>query len=346
MANKNKGYCGSSSSVAAGHTAVTKFEFKELAAATKNFSPDSLLGEGEHGSTFKGCLKSSEQVIAVKQVNKEMIIGVYRSTFLTIHMRSLLHHPNIVDMTGYCIDGNQIYFVHDFMPLGSLNDYLHDKKPLDWNTRMKIAAGAADGIKYLHDESVIHGNIKPSNIILCEGYHPKLSDILGFKERIPEPDESSRARWQLMISRQCYRHAPEFYFNLKLTQSFDIYSFGLVLLELISGRMADIKPSLIEWVKCKLVGGEEFTTVADPLLKGHYPEQGLYQALCLAAECLQTKDVTRPRIGSVVNVLSNLASEIYDPRAIQINRACTLTIGKIEKERLTEQWRHIRCFSY
>ncbi|KAI3950121.1 hypothetical protein MKW98_008566, partial [Papaver atlanticum] len=87
----------------------------------------------------------------------------------------------------------------------------------------------------------------PPTFLKCEGYQPKLSDFPGFKEQIPEPEESNRARWQLMIIRQCYRHAPEFYFNLKFTQSFDIYSFGLVLLELISGRTADITPSLIEW---------------------------------------------------------------------------------------------------
>lgn len=117
------------------------------------------------------------------------------------------------------------------------------------------------------------------------------------------------------------------------------------MLELISGRKAEKKPSLTEWAICKLVVyGEEFTTVADPLLEGRYPEQGLYQALSLAAECLQHKDVTRPRIGYVVNVLSNLASEVYDQNAIQFNRAGTLAVGNLEKERLTQQWRGVHCF--
>ncbi|XP_026409610.1 serine/threonine-protein kinase PBL27-like [Papaver somniferum] len=293
MANINSGILrigGSSNSDAEDFTAVTKFTFHELAAATGNFAPESLLGEGKYGRTFRGCLKSSGQVVAVRQVNEQSISNVYRyldqSMSSTIHLHSLLHHPNIVDMIGYCVDGDQIFFVYNFMPLGSLKDHLHDlppnKKPLDWNTRMKIAAGAAKGLKYLHkksDPQVIHGNIKPSNILLSEGYQPKLSDFLGFKERIPESDESNHAR---IFSSQCYRHAPEFYMKFKLTQQSDIYSFGLVLLELISGRMAQIRPSLIEWAKRKLVGDREFTTVADPLLKGHYPEQGLYQALSLA----------------------------------------------------------------
>ncbi|KAI3903470.1 hypothetical protein MKW98_032124 [Papaver atlanticum] len=100
----------------------------------------------------------------------------------------------------------------------------------------------------------------------------------------------------------------------------------------------------IFFAKRKLVGGHEFTALADTLLKGRYPEQGLYQALSLAAECLQSEDASRPRIGDAVNVLSNLASEIYDPKAIQINRAGTLTIGNLDQERLTELWQHVWSF--
>ncbi|MCL7037988.1 hypothetical protein MKW94_026977 [Papaver nudicaule] len=244
-------------------------------------------------------------------------------------------------MIGYNInDEGQTFLVYDFMPLRSLKHHLQDllpnQKPLDWNTRMKIAAGAAKGLKYLHDEShppLVHGNIKPSNILLCEGYDPKLSDILVFKERIPEPGESSQARY--------FGH--QFHF----TQQSDIYGLVLVLLELISGRMArPNEHSVTKWAKRRLVEGMDFTKVVDPFLKGHYPEQGLYQDLSLAAECLQHKEVSRPRIGYVANVLSNLASEIYEPTAIQINRVDTLAIGKIEKERLTEQWRHVWCFLY
>ncbi|RZC64352.1 hypothetical protein C5167_008039 [Papaver somniferum] len=191
---------GSSSNDAEDNTAgaVTKFKYQELEAATNNFAVESLLGEGEHGRTYKGWLKSKYQgwLKSTRQVS-DIYQYSEQSILWTIHWRSLLHHPNIVDLIGYCSHGDQIFFVYDFMLLGSLKDYLHDlpadKKPLDWNTRMKIAAGAAGGIKHLHDESspcIIHGNIKPSNILLCEGYHPRLSDFFGFKEYNPERDES------------------------------------------------------------------------------------------------------------------------------------------------------------
>ncbi|KAI3879161.1 hypothetical protein MKW98_028728 [Papaver atlanticum] len=338
------------------YTGIKKFKFQELAVATKNFAAEFLLGEEEYGCTFKGCLKrsgqkSSSRDVAIRQVDEDSICRIYRgheeTMFSKLHTLSLLQHPNIVDLIGYSInDKNQMFLVYEFMPLGSLKDYLHDfqrnkKKPLDWNTRMKIAAGAAKGLKYLHEISnppAVHGNIKPSNILIGEGYEPKLSDSLVLKERIPEHDESSYARF---FSSHCHRQAPEFCIEFKLTQQSDIYSFGLVLLELISGRIAEIRPNLVEWAKRKLVYGKEFTALAVPLLNCHYPEQGLYQGLSLAAECSRFEDVSRPRIGHVVNVLSNLASEIYDPNAIQVNRAGTLAIGNDEKEKLRELWQHV-----
>ncbi|XP_026438045.1 serine/threonine-protein kinase PBS1-like [Papaver somniferum] len=277
MANEMSGlsrflrFGGSSSTSSSDAEGLAVFKFQELAASTRNFAPESLLGEGGYVRTYRGCLKSTGQVVAIRQVSETSISSIYRyndQTMLsTIRIRSLLHHPNVAEMIGYSInDKNQIFFVYDFMPLGSLKDHLHGKKLLDWNTRMKIAAGAAKGLKCLHDKSdppVIHGNIKPSNILLCEGYHPKLSDFLVFEERIPETDESSHQR---CFGRHCYRHAPEFYMDFKLTQQSDIYSFGFVLLELISGRLEEITPTLLEWEKRKLVGGNEFTAVADPLL--------------------------------------------------------------------------------
>ncbi|XP_026391054.1 serine/threonine-protein kinase PBL27-like isoform X1 [Papaver somniferum] len=276
-------FVGSSSNNVEDHTCITKFKFQELAAATKDFASQSLFGQGEYRRTFKGCLKSSgqkssSQDVAIRQIDDESIFTIHGyhdpSLISAIQMRVLLHHPNIVDLIGYSInDKDQMFLIYDFMPLGSLKDYLHvllrNKKPLDWNTRMKIAAGAAKGIKYLHDKStppVILRNIKPSDILLSAEYHPKLSDFLGFKERIPDHDESSHTRQSLY------------------------------------------------WQAVK-----EFTAVADPLLKGHYPEQGLYQVLSLASQCLQRKIVSWPRMGYVAKVLSNLASEIYDPNAVQIN---------------------------
>ncbi|MBA0588785.1 hypothetical protein Gorai_001876, partial [Gossypium raimondii] len=136
--------------------AAQTFTFRELAAATKNFRPECLLGEGGFGRVYKGRLESTGQVVAVKQLDRNGLQG-NREFLVEVLMLSLLHHPNLVNLIGYCADGDQRLLVYEFMPLGSLEDHLHDlppdKEPLDWNTRMKIAAGAAKGLEYLHDKA-------------------------------------------------------------------------------------------------------------------------------------------------------------------------------------------------
>ncbi|XP_073304674.1 serine/threonine-protein kinase PBL27-like [Primulina huaijiensis] len=160
------------------HIRPRSFTFRELAAATKDFRPDLILSEGGFGRLYKGRLKGGKQVGAVKQIglqgNRECLIEVL--------MLSLLHHPNMVNLIGYCADGNHRFLVHEYMPFGSLDDHLHglqpEKTPLDWNTRIKIAAGVAKCLAYMHDMAnppVIHRNVKSSNILLGEEYHPKLS---------------------------------------------------------------------------------------------------------------------------------------------------------------------------
>ncbi|KAM6563877.1 hypothetical protein CsatB_023875 [Cannabis sativa] len=107
-------------------------------------------------------------------------------------MLSLLHHPNLVNLTGYCADGDQRLLVYKYMSLGSLEDHLHGKKRLDWNTKMKIAAGAVKRLEYLHDKAsppVIYIDLKCSNILLDQGYHPKLSNF-GLAKLGPDGDNT------------------------------------------------------------------------------------------------------------------------------------------------------------
>uniref|UniRef100_A0A0D9X2Q0 non-specific serine/threonine protein kinase n=1 Tax=Leersia perrieri TaxID=77586 RepID=A0A0D9X2Q0_9ORYZ len=147
------------------------FTFRELAVATKNFRKDCLLGEGGFGRVYKGQMENG-QVIAVKQLDRNGLQG-NREFLVEVLMLSLLHHPNLVRLIGYCADGDQRLLVYEYMLLGSLENHLHDhppgKKPLDWNTRMKIAVGAAKGLEYLHDKAnppVIYRDFKSSNILL------------------------------------------------------------------------------------------------------------------------------------------------------------------------------------
>ncbi|KAJ4775818.1 Protein kinase superfamily protein [Rhynchospora pubera] len=304
------------------HIAAQTFTFRELAAATKNFRQDCLLGEGGFGRVYRGRLENG-QIVAVKQLDRNGLQG-NREFLVEVLMLSLLHHPNLVNLIGYCADGDQRLLVYEFMPLGSLEDHLHDlppdKEPLDWNTRMKIAAGAAKGLEYLHDKAnppVIYRDFKSSNILLGEGFHPKLSDF-GLAKLGPVGDKTHVSTRVMGTYGYC---APEYAMTGQLTVKSDVYSFGVVFLELITGRKAidNTRPAgeqnLVAWARPLFKDRRKFPKMADPMLQGRFPMRGLYQALAVAAMCLQEQAATRPLIGDVVTALSYLASQTYDPNA-------------------------------
>ncbi|KAK1290681.1 Serine/threonine-protein kinase [Acorus calamus] len=166
-----------------GNIAAQTFTFRELATATKNFRQECLLGEGGFGRVYKGLLENTGQLVAVKQLDRNGLQG-NREFLVEVLMLSLLHHQNLVNLIGYCADGDQRLLVYEFMALGSLDDHLLDlaphQKPLEWYTRMRIASGAARGLEYLHEKAnppVIYRDLKSSNILLDEEYNPKLSDF-------------------------------------------------------------------------------------------------------------------------------------------------------------------------
>ncbi|KAJ8476745.1 hypothetical protein OPV22_020472 [Ensete ventricosum] len=264
------------SSSGSGCIAAQTFTFGELAAATKNFRADCLLGEGGFGRVYKGRLESSNQIVAIKQLDRNGLQG-NREFLVEVLMLSLLHHPNLVNLIGYCADGDQRLLVYEYMPLGSLEDHLHDlspdKKRLDWNTRMKIAAGAAKGLEYLHDKAsppVIYRDLKCSNILLDEGYHPKLSDF-GLAKLGPVGDNTHVSTRVMGTYGYC---APEYAMTGQLTLKSDIYSFGVVLLELITGRRAIDNSraagehNLVAWARPLFKDRRKFSQVADPVLQG------------------------------------------------------------------------------
>ncbi|KAG5521763.1 hypothetical protein RHGRI_034101 [Rhododendron griersonianum] len=306
--------------------AAQTFTFRELATATKNFRPECFIGEGGFGS-----------VVAVKQLDRNGLQG-NREFLVEVLMLSLLHHSNLVNLIGYCADGDQRLLVYEFMPLGSLEDHLHvqvmiiietsevtyaldlppDKEPLDWNTRMKIAAGAAQGLEYLHDKAnppVIYRDFKSSNVLLDEGYHPKLSDF-GLAKLGPTGDKSHVSTRVMGTYGYC---APEYAMTGQLTVKSDVYSFGVVFLELITGRKAidSSRPqgehNLIAWARPLFNDRRKFSKLADPRLQGRYPMRGLYQALAVASMCIQEQAPARPLIGDVVTALSYLVNQPYDP---------------------------------
>ncbi|XP_073008219.1 probable serine/threonine-protein kinase PBL7 [Typha latifolia] len=296
------------------HNAANSFMLWELAAITNDFNIESLVGMGNYGRVYKGEPLKGDQVVAVKQLDQDGVQGK-EEIFANFISLSHLNHPNLVNLIGYCADDDERLLVYEFMPLGSLEDHLHDlppnKKPLDWNTRMKIAAGVAQGLEYLHNQinpPVIYRFIKSSNILLGEGYHPKLSDV-GLEIFFP-----TRA---MTAYGYC---APESILEGNLTVESDVYSFGVLLLELITGRKAiDSKRCyaeqlLVAWAGPLLVDETKFSSLADPLLQGQFPPMSLHEALYLVVMCLDGQEANRPPIEYVVDKAKYLASQTYDPK--------------------------------
>ncbi|XP_059636087.1 probable serine/threonine-protein kinase PBL23 [Cornus florida] len=295
--------------------AAEVFTFRQLAAATDNFNLELLVGEGGFGRVYKGYIGGTNQAVAVKQLDKNGMQG-NREFLAEVLMSSLVHHPNFVNLIGYCADGRQRILVYEYMPNRSLDIHLLDlppeQKPLDWYTRMRIAQGAAEGLEYLHDTAdppIIYRDFKASNILLDEDFNPKLSDF-GLAKLGPTDGKDHVSTRVMGTYGYC---APEYALTGQLTTKSDVYSFGVVFLEIISGRRAidtrrpTEEHNLITWAWPLLQDRRNFELIADPLLEGNYPLKGMYQALAVASMCLQEEASTRPLISDVVIALDYLA---------------------------------------
>ncbi|KAL2482109.1 putative serine/threonine-protein kinase PBL25 [Forsythia ovata] len=292
-----------------GNSSGKTFTFRELATATKNFRQECILGEGGFGRVFKGTLQPSGQVAAVRQLDRSGTQGS-KEFLVEVMMLSLLHHPNLVDLIGYCADGDQRLLVYEYMALGSLEEHLFgastNNKPLDWSTRMKIALGVAEGLEYLHEKanpSIIYRNLKSSNILLDQQSNPRLSNY-GLAKLVQSGNK--------VMAGYGYC-APEYERNGELTFKSDVYSFGVVLLELITGRrtLDTARPieeqNLVTWAQPIFRDPTRFPKMADPLLKREFPITSLNQAVGVAAMCLQDEPLVRPLISDIVAALSFLA---------------------------------------
>ncbi|KAL8509985.1 hypothetical protein ACS0TY_016991 [Phlomoides rotata] len=278
-----------------GSVSAEVFTYQELSLATQNFSLRNLIGEGGFGRVYKGHIQRRNIDVAVKQLDRNGFQG--NTEFLVeVLILSLLHHPNLVNLVGYCAEGNHRILVYDYMPHGSLEDHLlnlsPDEKPLDWNTRMKIARGAARGLEYLHEQAdppVIYRDFKASNILLDEDFNPKLSDF-GLAKLGPIGDEAFVSTRVMGTYGYC---APEYASTGHLTAKSDVYSFGVVFMEIITGRRV--------------------IDLSRPIEEQNLITWGFHQALAVAAMCLQGEASIRPQITDVVTALDYInADKIYE----------------------------------
>ncbi|KAG8366312.1 hypothetical protein BUALT_Bualt17G0066600 [Buddleja alternifolia] len=306
---------------------VKPFSFNELKIATRNFRPDSFLGEGRFGYVFKGWIDEhtfaptkpgSGLVFAVKKLKAVGLQSHDKEWLTEVDYLGQLCHPNLVKLIGCCAEGdNNRLLVYEYMSKGSLENHLFTREPksLSWATRIKVAIGAARGLSFLHEaeKQVIYRDFKASNILLDGEFNAKLSDF-GLAKAGPEVDRSYVS--DQIISTHGYA-APEYVAIGRLTSKSDVYSFGVVLLELLSGRRAvdrtkvGVEQNLVDWAKPYMNEKRRLFRIMDIKLEGQYPQKAAYVAATIAVQCLSPEPKLRPRMADVLATLEELQGPSY-----------------------------------
>ncbi|XP_062187186.1 protein STRUBBELIG-RECEPTOR FAMILY 7-like isoform X1 [Phragmites australis] len=298
---------------------IPAYTVADLQVATGSFSPDSLIGEGSFGRVYKAEL-SDQKVLAVKKINFSAFPSHPSDLFIELVANiSRLNHPNLAEVTGYCSEHGQCLLAYEFYRNGSLHDFLHlkdeHKKPLSWNNRVKIALGSARALEYLHETcspSVVHKNFKSSNILLDSELSPHLSDS-GFARLIPNQE------FQESGENSGYR-APEVTMSGQYSLKSDIYSFGVVMLELLTGRKPfdrsrpRSEQSLVRWATPQLHDIDALDQMVDPALQGLYPSKSLSRFADAIVLCVQPEPEFRPPMSEVVQSLVRLVQRANTTR--------------------------------
>ncbi|KAK1299214.1 Proline-rich receptor-like protein kinase PERK8 [Acorus calamus] len=291
------------------------FTYDELVQVTDGFSARNLLGEGGFGPVYKGVLSDGREV-AVKQLKDGGGQGE-REFAAEVEIISRVHHRHLVSLVGYCISEDQRLLVYDFVPNNTLYYHLHGQgRPvLDWTTRVKIAVGAARGLAYLHEDChprIIHRDIKSSNILLDNNYEAQVADFGLAKLAL---DANTHVTTRVMGTFGYL--APEYASSGKLTDKSDVFSYGVVLLELITGRKGDFsmpnnifpcyidipKPYRARPLLNRALDNGDVGELPDPRLENNYNEFEMFRMIEAAAACVRHSATMRPRMGQVARAL-------------------------------------------
>lgn len=287
---------------------IVHFSYNELKAATDDFSQGNRIGRGGFGSVYKGVLQDGVRV-AVKTLAAESRQGV-REFLTEIHIISNVKHPNLVELIGCCAEGSNRILVYEYVENNSLDrallGYKSDRSKLDWGKRCAICLGTARGLAFLHEELVphiVHRDIKASNILLDTHFSPKIGDF-GLAKLFPDDITHISTR----VAGTTGYLAPEYAMGGQLTKMADVYSFGVLMLEIISGRSnarADWGGSqklLLERAWQLHEEGRVLELVDQHLLD--YPEKQVMRHIKIAFFCTQASAKRRPMMSQVVEMLT------------------------------------------
>ncbi|XP_047312172.1 proline-rich receptor-like protein kinase PERK4 [Impatiens glandulifera] len=287
------------------------FTYEELAAATGGFSQANVIGQGGFGFVHKGILPNGKEV-AVKSLKSGSGQGD-REFQAEVDIISRVHHRHLVSLVGYSIADGQRILVYEFVPNQTLEYHLHGKSgqaPMSWGTRLKIALGSAKGLAYLHEDChprIIHRDIKTANILIDYNFEAMVADF-GLAKLTVDNDTHVSTR---VMGTFGYL-APEYASSGKLSEKSDVFSFGVMLLELITGRRPldptgqIMEDTLVDWARPLLVKALEdgnFNEVADPLMEGNYDHTEMSHMVACASASVRHSAKRRPKMSQIVRSL-------------------------------------------
>ncbi|XP_020240469.2 putative receptor protein kinase ZmPK1 [Cajanus cajan] len=288
-----------------------KYSYSELKKATKGFSEE--IGKGGGGVVYKGILSDQRHAAIKRLYEAKQGEGEFLAEVSII---GRLNHMNLIEMWGYCAEGKHRLLVYEYMENGSLAQKL-SSNTLDWDKRYNIALGVARVLAYLHEEClewILHCDIKPQNILLDSSYEPKVADF-GLSKLLNR-NNLNNSSFSMIRGTRGYM-APEWVLNLAITSKVDVYSYGIVLLEMITGKSPiqnidgedSYNGRLVTWVREKRSGTSWLEHIIDPAIKTNYDECKMEILVKVALHCVEEDKDIRPTMSQVLEMLQSHESD-------------------------------------
>ncbi|KAL5744693.1 hypothetical protein ACOSQ2_027809 [Xanthoceras sorbifolium] len=293
-----------------------RFTVEEMEAVTSGFAEENVIGSGDNGVVYRGVLLDVNARVAVKKLLSN---SSKAEDFITeVEAFGQVRHKNLVKLLGYCVEGYNRLLVYEYIDNGNLHQWLHggvgQTRPLTWSTRLKIIQGIAKGLTYLHEDNepkIVHQNIKSSNILLDHQWNPKISDVGLAKLHSPEWSRSTYRQ----LSETGYL-APEQASTCRVLneKSTDVYSFGILIMEIVTGRMpvdhSQPQVYLTEWLK-SMVSNQKTQFMLDPKLPEVPSTKELKRIVLISLRCVDPDVEHRPKMEEVIHML--------EPRDLLLN---------------------------